>query len=83
VIRRGAIRRFATKTDWEEFLMEQTVEYAGRLLKGVTDIIRRYEETWQKTGEKYNIFTIAGIAHKGVVRFPDAPLTREGFHGGV
>jgi hypothetical protein len=42
--------------------MEQTLETnAGRLLNGVTEIIKRYEETWQKTGEKYNIFEITDI----------------------
>jgi hypothetical protein len=42
--------------------MEQTVETnAARLLNGVTDIIKRYEAQWQKTGKKYNIFEITDI----------------------
>jgi hypothetical protein len=45
--------------------MEQTLETnVARLLNGVTDIIKRYEAQWQKTGEKYNLFKVAGIAHK-------------------
>jgi hypothetical protein len=69
VIRRGGIRAAASwrKLMRRVFYMEQTLEHAGQLLNGVTDIITRYEETWQKTGEKYNIFTVAGIAHKEVV----------------
>ncbi|MDR0585590.1 MAG: PD-(D/E)XK nuclease family protein [Treponema sp.] len=48
--------------------MEQTLETnAARLLNGVTDIIKRYEARWQKTGEKYNIFKVADIAHKEVI----------------
>jgi hypothetical protein len=50
------------------FLMEQTVEAnAAGLLNGVTGIIKGYEARWQKTGEQYNIFKAAGIAHKEVV----------------
>jgi hypothetical protein len=40
---------------------------AGQLLTDVTDIIKRYEAEWQKTGEKYNLFKAAGIAHKEVI----------------
>ena len=48
--------------------MEQTLETnAAQLLNGVTDIIKRYEEEWQKTGEKYNLFKVARIAHKEVI----------------
>jgi hypothetical protein len=48
--------------------MEQTLETnAGQLLSGVTEIIKDYEEKWQKTGEKYNLFKVARIAHKEVI----------------
>jgi hypothetical protein len=48
--------------------MEQTLETnAARLLNGVTGIIKRYEAQWQKTGEKYNLFKVADIAHKEVI----------------
>jgi hypothetical protein len=48
--------------------MEQTLESnAARLLGGVTGIVKGFEERWQKTGEKYNLFTVAGIAHKELV----------------
>jgi hypothetical protein len=49
--------------------MEQTLveTNTGQLLNGVTEIIKGYEAEWQKTGEKYNIFTVAGIAHKEVI----------------
>jgi hypothetical protein len=48
--------------------MEQTVETnADGLLNGVTGIIKRYEAQWQKTGEKYNLFKVASIAHKEVI----------------
>jgi hypothetical protein len=48
--------------------MGQTVEAnVARLLDGVTGIIRRYEAQWQKTGEKYNLFKVADIAHKEVI----------------
>jgi hypothetical protein len=51
-----------------EFFMEQTLETnAAGLLDGVTDIIRQYEARWQKTGEKYNIFKVAGIACKELI----------------
>jgi hypothetical protein len=54
--------------DFKEFLMDQALETkAGQLLNGVTGIIRRYEETWQRTGEKYNLFKVADIAHKEVI----------------
>jgi hypothetical protein len=44
--------------------MEQTLESnAGQLLNGVTDIIKRYETQWQKTGSKFNIFEIIGVEH--------------------
>jgi hypothetical protein len=42
--------------------MEQTLETnAARLLDGVRGIVKGYEEQWQKTGEKYNIFEITDI----------------------
>ncbi|MDR1286128.1 MAG: PD-(D/E)XK nuclease family protein [Treponema sp.] len=40
---------------------------AGQLLTYVTGIIKDFEERWQKTGEKYNIFKVSGIAHKEVI----------------
>jgi hypothetical protein len=47
--------------------MNEAVEKnAGQLLAGVTGIMKRYEAEWQKTGEKYNLFKVAGIAHKEV-----------------
>ena len=56
------------KTAKEGFYMEQTVEQnAAALVDGVTDIIKRYEAQWQKTGEKYNLFKVAGIARKEVI----------------
>ena len=49
-------------------MMVQVLEKnAARLLDGVAGIILRYEALWQKTGEKYNIFKIADIAHKEVI----------------
>jgi hypothetical protein len=45
--------------------MDQILETnAALLLNSATGIIKRYEVQWQKTGEKYNIFTVAKIAHK-------------------
>jgi hypothetical protein len=64
--------------------MEQTLETnAARLLNGVTDIIKRYEARWQKTGEKYNIFEVAGIAHKELImcRVLADLLDPKGAHG--
>jgi hypothetical protein len=40
---------------------------AALLLKDVTGIIKQYEEKWRKTGERYNIFKVAGIAGKEVI----------------
>ncbi|GHT61370.1 hypothetical protein FACS1894109_19880 [Spirochaetia bacterium] len=41
--------------------MEQPSETnAARLLDGVTGIIKQYEDQWQKTGERYNLFKVAG-----------------------
>ena len=51
-----------------EVLMEQILENnASHLLDNVAGIIKSYEAQWQKTGEKYNIFKVAGIAHKEVI----------------
>jgi hypothetical protein len=48
--------------------MEQTLETnATWLLDGITGLIKRYEAQWQKTGEKYNIFRVARIAHDEVI----------------
>jgi hypothetical protein len=48
--------------------MEQTLKSnAVRLLDGVTGIIKRYEAEWQKTGEKYNLFKVAGIVRDEVI----------------
>jgi hypothetical protein len=64
--------------------VEQTSETnAGQLLSGVTGIINRYEAQWQKTGEKYNLFKVAGIAHKEVImcRVLTDLLDPKGAHG--
>lgn len=64
--------------------MEQPLETnAARLLDGVTDIIKRYEAQWQKTGEKYNLFKVAGIAHKEVImcRVLADLMNPQGTHG--
>ncbi|MDR2757901.1 MAG: PD-(D/E)XK nuclease family protein, partial [Spirochaetaceae bacterium] len=64
--------------------MEQTLETnAARLLDGVKDIIKRYEAQWQKTGEKYNIFKVAGIARQEVImcRVLADLLNPKGAHG--
>jgi hypothetical protein len=64
--------------------MGQTLETnAARLLDGVTDIIKGYEAQWQKTGEKYNIFKVAGIAHKEVImcRVLADLMNPQGTHG--
>jgi hypothetical protein len=52
-------------------------------LDGVTEIIKRYEERWQKTGEKYNLFKVAGIAYKEVnmCRVLADLLNPQGKHG--
>jgi hypothetical protein len=54
-----------------------------QLLDSVTDIIKRYEARWQKTGEKYNLFKVAGIAHKEVImcRVLADLLDPKGAHG--
>ncbi|GHU78463.1 hypothetical protein FACS189462_3170 [Spirochaetia bacterium] len=64
--------------------MEQPLETdAARLLDGVTGIIKRYEAQWQKTGEKYNLFKVAGIAHKEVImcRVLADLMNPQGTHG--
>jgi hypothetical protein len=40
---------------------------AAALVDGVTDTIRCFGEKWQKTGEKYNLFKVAGIVHNEVI----------------
>jgi hypothetical protein len=48
--------------------MKQSLETkADQLLTDVSGIIKRFEEQWRKTGEKYNIFKVAGIDHREVV----------------
>jgi hypothetical protein len=48
--------------------MNQSLEInAGQLLTEVSGTIKRCEEKWRKTGEKYNLFKVAGIAHKEVI----------------
>jgi hypothetical protein len=48
--------------------MNQSLETnAGQLLTEVTDTIKCFEEQWQKTGEKYNLFKVAGIARKELI----------------
>jgi hypothetical protein len=37
------------------------------LLNDITNTIKSYKEQWQKTGEKYNIFSVADIAHNEVI----------------
>jgi len=39
----------------------KTMDNVSQLLAGVAEIREKYEEKWRKTGEKYNIFRIAGI----------------------
>jgi hypothetical protein len=48
--------------------MNQSLEMnVGQLLGDVGNAIKSYEEKWQKTGEKYNLFKVAGITHKEVI----------------
>jgi len=48
--------------------MEEKLESNARnLLTDVAETINSFEAKWQKTGEKYNLFKIAGIAHKEVI----------------
>jgi hypothetical protein len=48
--------------------MEQTEETnTGRLLNDITEIIRRYEEQWQKTGGKYRQTNTPEFQVKGVL----------------
>ncbi|WP_461255065.1 PDDEXK-like family protein [Treponema sp. R80B11-R83G3] len=37
------------------------------MLTEVAGVRKRFEEEWRKTGEKYNLFMVAGIAHKEVI----------------
>jgi hypothetical protein len=49
-------------------IKEQALETnTALLLNSITDVIKRYEAQWQKTGEKYNLFRVADIAHKEVI----------------
>jgi hypothetical protein len=48
--------------------MKQSLETkADQLLTDVNGIIKRFEEQWRKTGEKYNIFKVAGIDYDEVI----------------
>jgi hypothetical protein len=48
--------------------MKQSLETkADQLLTDVSGIIKRFEEQWRKTGEKYNIFKVAGIEHRETI----------------
>jgi hypothetical protein len=47
--------------------MEKTLEDdVSQLLTDVAETINKFEADWRENGEKYNIFKIAGIAHKEV-----------------
>ena len=47
--------------------MEKTQESnAFQLLNDVADVRKSFEARWRKTGEKYNIFNVAGITRKEV-----------------
>jgi len=62
-----------------EKIPENTI---SQLLKDVEEVRKRFEAKWQKTGEKYNIFNVAGIAHKEVImcRFLADLLNPQGKH---
>ncbi|GHV78683.1 hypothetical protein AGMMS49944_04740 [Spirochaetia bacterium] len=64
--------------------MEQPLETnTAGLLNDVSGIIKRYEAQWQKTGEKYNLFKVARIAHKEVImcRVLADLMNPQGTHG--
>ena len=47
--------------------MEKTLENnVSQLLTDVTEEIKRFETKWLRTGEKYNLFNVAGITRKEV-----------------
>jgi hypothetical protein len=56
---------------------------AARLLNDATGIIKEFEARWRKTGEKYNIFKVAGIKRKEVImcRVLADLLDPKGAHG--
>jgi len=48
--------------------MEKTLESnVYQLLTDVADVKKRFEAKWRETGEKYNLFMVAEIAHKEVI----------------
>jgi len=52
----------------KEVLMERIPENTVcQLLTDVAEVRKRFEARWQQTGEKYNLFNVAGIAHKEVI----------------
>jgi hypothetical protein len=55
----------------------------SQLLGDVRNAIKNYEEKWHKTGEKYNIFTIAEVSEKEVIicRVITDLLNPKGRHG--
>jgi hypothetical protein len=46
--------------------MADIKQTAASLLSGVSGTVKRFEAKWRETGEKYNIFKVAGIADKEV-----------------
>jgi len=48
--------------------MEKTSENTVcQLLTDVAEVRKQFEAKWRQTGEKYNLFNVAGIAHKEVI----------------
>jgi len=45
-------------------ISENTV---SQLLTDVAEVRKNFETKWRETGEKYNLFNVAGIAHKEVI----------------
>jgi hypothetical protein len=46
---------------------EKKENTVSQLLTEVVEVRKHFETKWQKTGEKYNIFNVAGIANKEVI----------------